>query len=580
MNCEAVAEVRTDAPRPAAAKGGAMLQDLRFALRTLRRNPGFTAASVAVLALGIGASTAVFSVVWAVLLKPLPYPHPEQLVQLWGASPKRGIPFHFMPYADVAAWRAVDAFSHLSAYQPAEMTLTTGGEPERVPLMRVNASFLPMLGAGFAAGRGFTVAEDVPGAPRTAVMGHELWKRRFGGDPGITGRTVELDGHPYRICGVLDAGFLFGNRPAAFYLPLALPARREAASLVPVGAFGRLRSGANPAQAQGGIDALHAADPALRDRTAKVWTLRGFLVRDVRDSLRLLTFAVGLVLLLACANTAALQLARTASRREEFAVRAALGATNVRLLVQVAIECAVPAALGAFAGLGFASALLRIIPALPADRFPLVHRASIDITAAGVALAAAVFATLAGAIVPGLAVRTRPSASRSVTERSAAQNLLIGAEVALAVLLLAAAGVVGRALLRLHQADPGFDSRHVLTASVTLDPPALRTLLHKLSTHPGVESAGATNILPMTIHNTAVWFLPEGRPVPPPAEIPTVWWRTVDAGYLQALRIPLRRGRLPREGEADRVAVVNEALARRFWPGENPVGRRFQMNHP
>ncbi|MDX2149174.1 MAG: ADOP family duplicated permease [Bryobacteraceae bacterium] len=557
-----------------------MLHDLRFALRTLLRNASFALASVAVLALGIGATTAVFSVVWAVLLKPLPYPSPHRLVQLWGTSPQRGIPFHFLPYSDVSEWPRSGVFSEFTAYQPVEMTLFDRSEPERAGVMRVNAAFLPLFGASYAIGRAFTPAEDLPGAPPVAVMGHGLWQRRYGANPGVIGRPVELDGRAYRVIGVLAPSFSFGSRPADFYIPFALPSGRSAATATPVGAFARLRTGAGLTEALSGVRKISSKRTQGPQADVAIWPLHAYLVRDLKGSLRLAALAVACVLVLAFLNAAILHLARAAARRDEFAVRAALGAPPSLLLRQVCVEAILPTTAAAALGIALAAVLLKLLPALPPERFPLLQRATLDAPVVAFTVLVSVLAALAGAAVPALAIRPRLYSARSVTARTFAHNALIAAEIAFALLLSTAAALVVAGLARLQHTPTGFDPAGVLTANVSLSPSSLQQLLARLNAQPPIEAAGATNVLPMSPGNTATWFLPEGRPTPPPTEIPTVWWRTVDPGYLRALRIPLRRGRFLSPSEPERVVLINETLARRFWPGEDPIGRRFFNTTP
>lgn len=566
----------------------------------MARNPGFTAVAALALALGIGANTAMFSVVNTVLLRPLPLKDPDRLLWLWPTNPVRNFPFAFTPYAAFSEWRNAQSLESISAYAPGSANLTTGGDPDRVSLMRVNSPFFSMLGVRPFLGRDFLAEEDVPGARRVAILDYKLWQRRFGSDPKIINSQVQLDGEPYTIVGVLPANFEFVGRETDLYCPIARTTART--DHFPVGAFGRLKPGATLQRVEAEIDAVYRAlekeSPysPMRGWTVKAWRVRDFMVRDVRLSLLVLLGAVALVLLIACANVANLLLARAGSRQRELAMRTALGAGRGRLIRQMLTESTLLGLVGGTLGLLLAWWGVKLLPLVGPERFPFLKEASIDIRVLGFTLVATLLTGLLFGAAPALSA-SRARVYETLKEGGAGtgeslgknrfRSALVVSEVALALLLMIGASLMMRSLLRLMETRPGFNPEGLLTASISLPAakypePAQRVafynrLLERVETIPGVKAASMTNLLPLSGSNQGVGLIIEGAPPPRPGEIPVLYTRSVDRRYFQAMQIPLKRGRLFTEQDAGTppVAIINETMAKRYWPDKDPVGKRF-----
>ena len=579
-----------------------LLQDLRFGLRMLRKNPGFTVVAIVVLALGIGANSAIFSVVNTVLLRPLPYPDPDRLVWIWAHSPTRGIPFHFLLYADFADWRKqARSFEAMSAYFPRAVTLTSR-EPERVPSLQVNASFLRVFGVQPMLGRDFLVEDDRPGAPRVTLLSHGFWQRRFGSDPSLIGTPVGLDGSDYTVIGVLPPGFQAANLTAHFYTPLALAGSRTGPDrYFSVGALARLRPGVTMRQAQTETNALadRLNEQYFRKgkRGLRLWGLREFLVRDVELSLLVLVGAVALVLLVACANVANLLLARAGARHKEIAVRAALGAGRLRIVRQLLIESGLLSLLGGGLGLLLAYWGVKFLVVAGPARYPMLREARLDAQVLWFTLGISLLTGLVFGLAPALSV-TKAGVHDALKEggrgsseslrRRRLRSLLVVWEVALALVLAIGAGLLLKGFLRLQEVKPGFNALGVLTGGVTLSGVKYATphdrnaffeqFLRESERLPGVRAAGMVSALPLGPINTGTLIHVEGRPEPRPEDAPAVWVRSATPGYFRALEIPLLKGRhfSPQDTEsAPRVALINQTMARRFWPSEDALGKRL-----
>lgn len=585
-----------------------LLRDWNYGLRAMARNPGTACVALLALALGIGANTAIFSVVNAVLLRPLPYRDESRLVQVWGSNAKENVSAHNVSYADVVDLRKQSrSLEAIAAATPAPMNLTSADEPERLAAWRVNANFFPVLGARFLYGHAFTPEEDVPGSAKVAILTHALWQRRFGSDPNLPGRTIGLDGNSYTVIGILSRDFQLVGRTVDLFVPLAAETARNLQSAsTSVQTYARLKPGVTIPQAQAEMNVigkrLAEQFPQTLVKDPRVWTLRDFASRDVRPSLIVLMWAVALVLLIACVNVANVLLARAGARQREIAIRTAMGAARSRLVRQLLNESTLLALAGGALGLLLAYAGVRVLVLLNPGGYPFLKEASID----GAVLLYTLLLSLATAVVFGMAPALACSRSRALHEQlkeggragsegrssNRLRSALVVAEVSLALLLLACAGLAIQSFQRLRQTNPGFNPKGVLTAGVTLPqarygkPPQrvafFRELLQRVEAIPGVQSAGIVSSLPLARSNNGTGMFVEGRPIPRPHEIPIIWFRITNADYFRAMQIPLRRGRLFTDQDTGPppVAIINETCARRFWPGEDPIGKHFATAAP
>jgi predicted permease len=589
-----------------------MLHDLRHAARGLARTPGFTAAAVLTLALGLGANTAMFSVVDATLLRPLPFRDPERLVLVWetmGDWKTRWVaPANFLDWR-----RDARSFDGLAGYSTTDVNLGGGGgEPERLKSAVVSDTLFDLLGARPALGRVFARGEDESGV-RLALLSDALWRRRFGGDPSVVGRTVRLNGEAHEVVGVMPPAFRFPARaevwvPGRQGIPFlhSVLAGQDMRTLRDSHLFtvvGRLARGRTAAEAQAEMDAIAARLARAYPDTnqglgVNVASLRDHLVGDVRPALAVLAGAVGFVLLIACANVAGLLLARATQRAQDTAVRLALGAGRGRLIRHGLAEALLLSVAGGALGVALAFWGVQAIVALsPADVAGLAQArpdARVLAFAGLVSLAAAALFGLVPAAQAArpdlgglLAAGVRASGGPA---RARARRVLVVAEIAMAYVLLVGAGLMLSTLARLRAVDVGFDGSRLLTFQVSLSDARYREphrrrafydgVLEAARRLPGVTDAGAVMRLPLADGPVNRGFFIEGRPAPPPGQDHSVDYQVVSAGFFQAARIPLVRGRglSPSDVEgAPRVVVINEAAARRYFPGEDPIGRRVGM---
>jgi len=578
-------------------------QDLRFALRGLRRNPGFAAVAVLTLALGIGVNTAMITVAESVLRRPLPYRDPARLVMVYSIGSFGPFSWRDGPFADpdYLELRRLGAFSDLATFATFESSLTGAGEPVRALRSDVTPSLFPLLGVAPALGRVFREGEEQAASGAVTVLSDGLWRGRFHADPGVIGRVETVDGVPTTIVGVMPPAFNFPPK-TGLWTPLRIrPTYRDNMMNRVVG---RLASGIGReqarAQAKTLIDAVgRSLPPAQRHSDVTVVALQESLVGTVRPLLLVLLGAVGLVLLIACANMASLLMARAASRRHEMSLRAVLGAGRGRLLRQMLTESLVLALLGGVAGLALARASLPVLLAwVPPNMLPRIDEVRVD---AAVAAAAGALC-LATGVLFGLApawwgsrrdlgpAQKHRAASASTPAERRVRGALVAAETALVMVLLVGAGLLLKSFWRLQRVDPGFRREGILTMSVSLPDRVYATveqkrdfyarLLERLRAVPGAGEVSAVNLLPFGWQSWQGDFTVEGTDHPSDF---VAGKPAVSEGYFRLMGIPLHRGRFFEERDgagAPRVAIVSEAVARRCWPGQDAVGRRLTMDDP
>ncbi|MFL5455302.1 MAG: ABC transporter permease, partial [Myxococcales bacterium] len=581
-----------------------LLQDARYGFRRLWQAPGFTLAVVVVLGLGIGATTAIFSVLDAALLRPLPYPEPERLVAVNDVSGFGETPSSYPEYLD---WKqGTEIFADLGAYWTTTLTLTGAGEPEVLNAVRMSASLPRMLGALPRTGRAFTPGEEVRGAERTVMLSEAFWRRRFGGDPRIFGRTLTLEGNPYTVIGIIPAGRrsiapsdLSAARRADLWVPLQLDAEVTPRDFHVLQVVGRLRPGLGFPQARERAEAFarRLRETKVTDHGLRLVPLERLVIGDARPLLVSLAGAAGMVLLIACTNVANLLLARAAGRRREIAIRVALGAPRVRIVRQLLVESLLLALLGGTAGTLLAQAGVAGLRALGPAGVPRLAETAVDVRMLGFALVLSMLTGLLFGLVPALrasrsdlgeVMKTGAQGAVGGPARDRFRSVLVVAEVALSFALLIGAGLLIRSLDRLLSVDKGFDAERVVSALLALpysrypeghqQVELFRELRQRLTAIPGVRSAAYVSNPPF-VGSVNGGLAIEGRTFPPDAQ-PVVEKRIASPGYFEVLRTPVVAGRVfdPRDvAGAPPVVVVNETFARRFFPGENPLGRRVEF---
>ena len=576
-----------------------LIQDLRYALRGFIRQPGFSLTAILALALGIGANTAVFSIVYAVLLKPLPYPEPDALVYVHDTYP--AVTFASVSVAKYVALRDGNrSLEALGAMSPGNVTLTGRGDPEQIPGSQVSSDLFAVMKVPPLHGRWFTREEDLPNAPPVIALSYSLWQRRFGGDPSIVGTAITIDGQARTVVGVMPEGFTYPGASQA-WIPVGVPP-----AATPAGNFlrlaGRMKPGTTVEQVQSDLsavsDAYNRANNIQRD--VKVWPLHEILVTTNRRALLVLQGAVAFVLLVACANVANLLLARSVHRHREVAIRSAMGAGRSRIFRQLLTESVLLSTIGATVGVLLASWLLRLFVRIAPAGFPRVQGIAIDMRMLTFTLAVAVLTGIVFGLAPALrGFRASPndslreSGARGATSGGGsrgASRVLVVVEIALALMLVIGAGLMVKSLLKLQRENPGFRADGVMTFELALpaatypDGPStarfFESALAEIRAVPGVQSAGTINYLPLANFGFNGGFTIEGRPPFPSDTAPVVEYRNVSPGYFRTMGIPMVRG----EEFSDRdqagskpVVIINEAMANRYWPNANPIGARVQF---
>jgi len=580
-------------------------RDVRFGLRSLRRSPAFTVVALLCLALGIGANAALFSVLNAVLLRPLPYPQPERLVRVYETWGEKGLTGS-VSVPNYHDWMEQStAFETLAAWQPASRNLQEGGNAERIRTVEATPNLFRMLRARPLRGRVFSPGQDESGRSQAVVIGEPLWRRRFGADPSLVGRAIQLDGSPYLVIGILPAAASFPPLTRegvdAWLVRAANPRMDSSRGSHFLAVTGRLKPGVSLKQASAQLEQIAARiartyPEQQAGRSVQLMGLRESLVgKTPRTALLILLGAVFLVLLIACANVANLLLARAAVRQREVAVRLALGASRSRLVRQLLVESLVLALGGALLGLLLARWALAVLTPLVRVALPLSGGVPLDGRVFLFLLAVAAFSGVAFGLVPALQaargeVRGGLVEGGRTTSGGGQQrfrNGLVVAEIALSLVLLVGAGLLLRGFLKVSGTEAGFVSQGVLTAHVAVPtstprvvPRFYRPLLERVRALPGVRSAAVISMLPIQEAWTNASYNVEGRPVPPLPQQPVAEIRMASPGFFNALGIPLLRGRdfTERDGEKGlNLAVVNEVLVRQQFPGENPLGRRIIM---
>ena len=588
-----------------------MGSDVQYALRSIAKKPLFYSIVILTLALGIGANAAIFTVVNAVLLQPLPYPDPDRLMMVWTYNPRQGFDKDVGTYPNFEDWRrGSESFERMSGYFGANLTLTGSGDPEQIRGARVTPEFFETMGVAPVHGRGFTAANGQAGGERVVILADGIWTRRFGADPAIVGRQIVLNGLPHEVMGVMPAAFAHPD-DAELWVPLAAVGQFEelfqARGSFWLTVIGRLKPGVGQAAAQAEMDVIAARlekqYPSNAGIGIRLVPLHVELVGEVRWPLLILLGAVSFVLLIACANVANLLLTRAAARHRELAIRAALGARRARLLRQLLTESLVVALLGGAAGLMLAAWSMDLLRSLAPAALPRLDDISIDAQVLAYAALASLVSSVLVGIFPALQASRRDSGAhlkeggRSGSEGVGGRRLrsaLAVSELAIALMLLVGAGLLIRSFIALNNTDPGFATTGVLTLRLQLPgaryaEPARVTafydrLIERLAALPGVQSAAVgTSLLLSQLPQSASINI-EGRPpLPPDAPNIPVPYDSVTPEFFSTLQIPLRRGRLftPADSSTSQgVAIVNESFVRRFFPGEDPLGRRVTFGTP
>jgi len=585
----------------------AVMSDARHGFRLLRRYPSSSILAVATLAIGIGANTAIFSVVDAVLLRQLPYSDPDRIVMVWEKRPREGAPQNVVSPADYLDWRARNTvFQQMAAYSETSTSIVGDGDPVVVPAAGVGYQFFDLLGVRPEVGRSFTADDETFGRHRVAMLSHRIWLQRYGSDRSIVGRKIVLNGNPWEVIGVLPADFQFIEASIDVWSPLVLegtgqPPSRTSHQLT---VYARLKPDVSFAQALDSMDRLGQQlelehPDESRGHGANVTSMRDVYTKDFKTSLTVIFAAVGLVLLIGCVNVANLLMARAVSRRREMAVRSALGATRVRLLTQSLVESVALATVGGALGVGVAVLVMRVLPLVLPAQMSVVEltNVTLDLRVLLFAVTCALLTGLLFGVLPALRA-SKPVVADVIKEggrgpggvRRRSRIALIVSEVALASLTLVGAGLVLRSFAAISAQPLGVNPRDVFTFAVSMpvarypDPDArvraLAELEQRMAALPGVTSVGAINLLPLSGGDSRQGVVIENREVKPDDPPTRMHPRFATPGYFATMGIQIVRGRAftPQDDQsAQRVAVINQTAARRFWPNEDPIGKHVRF---
>jgi putative ABC transport system permease protein len=589
----------------------ALWQDLRFGVRTLRKTPGFTAVAILTLALGIGANSAIFSVVNTVLLRPMPYKQADRLVTIWGENKPRRIDFDLASSLDYQDWRSQShSFESMGAATDVMYTLTGAGEPAGVIAYEFSPDFFDVLGVPAQLGRTFAHDEDQTGKDQVAVLSHRLWMTRFGGDPTAVGRNITLDGKAYTIVGVMPPSFQYPSRTELWTPLTAPPDYVKDRGLRWFRVMARLKPGVTLERAQMEMKTIaarlqHEYPGTNKDQDVRLVSLRQLISGDARPALLVLLCSVGLVLLIACSNLANLLLSRAIRRRREIAVRAALGASRLRIVRQLLTESMLLSIAGGASGVGIAywgaHWLVRMFPTTISNlSIPRIERIPIDGWVLGFALLASVVTGILFGLAPALqACQIGSNQSLKEPARSGAagaagrrfRNIVVVLEMATSLMLLAAAGLMAKSFLRIVTADLGFRTDHVLTFRTLLPQHKYAKAwqrndfhddaLRRIQSLPGVKAAGTVTFLPLSGWWGVRAVSVAGRQTQPGQKTPSPVWSSVSPDYFELLRIPLLKGREFTNGDnasSGEVAILSAGLARSLWPDDDPIGRRVVID--
>jgi putative ABC transport system permease protein len=582
-----------------------LLQDLRFGVRTLAKRPGFAVVAVLTLALGIGANTAIFSVVNAVLLRPLPFRDAERLVIVYETT--QSVPRDYVSVPNLEDYRAGSrSFEGFATFVPQSVNLTGAGEePERVVGAFVTSSFFPVVGVEPAQGRAFTAEDDAPGGGQVALLAHELWQRRFGADPKIIGKSLTFNGEPYTVVGVMPEGFRYPTIAPDVLLPAQKwPNYKVARAAHNAWVVGRLKPGVTREAAEGELRAVakrleEAYPEENRGRGVEVVGLHEQTVEDVRPALLVLLSAVGLILAIACANIANLLLARGAARQKEVALRTALGASRWRLLRQFLTETLLLALAGGAAGLLIAQWGVDALLALNPGDLPTAQKIGLDARVLLFSLGLSALTGFVFGIVPALQLSKTDVTSGlkeggrgggEGRERARMRGAFVVAQVALSLVLLVGAGLLLNSFYRLLRTSPGFNPQNLLTMEYRLPRNRYakgeqqwafhREVVERVSHLPGVESAAVVRGLPFSGNGAALTYALPGQPAPPPGQEQKALENAIDPNYLSTVGLPLIRGRnfTYTDGpDSPPVLLVNRTMAEKLWPGADPLGKQLEL---